>query len=79
VNPPAVTLSSPKGPAQPLPGALEHHSIRSKHHLQSRMSLKVALGGQFAFGSDGHQIPTQLDGQKQARLLLGPLVVKLHM
>jgi len=43
------------------------------------MSLKVALGGQFAFGSDGHQIPTQLDGQKQARLLLGPLVVKLHM
>ena len=79
MDPPAVMLSPPKGPAQPLPGALERHSIRSKQRLQSRMSLEVALRGLFAFGSYGHQIQTQLDGQKRAQLLLGPLDVKLHV
>lgn len=78
-DPPAVMLSPPKGSAQPLPGALEHHSMRSKQGLQSRMPLEVALRGLFAFGSYGHQIQAQLDGQKRARLLLGPLVVKLHV
>lgn len=76
---PAVMLACPKGPAQPLPGALEQHSIRNEQRWRSRTSLEVALRGLFAFGSNGHQIQTQLDGQKRAELPLGPLVVKLHV
>lgn len=79
VDPPAGMLSPPKGLAQPLPGALEHPSFGTKQRLQSRVSLEVALRGPFAFGSGGHRIQTQLDGQKGAQLLLGPLVVKLHV
>lgn len=76
MDPPAALLSPPKGPAQPLPGALQHHS---KRRLQPRTSLEAALRGLFAFGSSGHQTQTQLEGQKRAQILLGPLVVKQYV
>lgn len=74
----AQTLLHPLPKAQPLPGALELWGIRSKQDLQSKMSLEVALRGLLSFGSNRHQIQSQLDAQRWAQLLLGPLVAELH-